>query len=446
MPHAPILVSPVGGSRIGAAAASCHAMREAASRVMRLKPEDIVLISPHSPRKRGAFGLWSADFIAGSFDEFGAPEATVALPNDRPLVDAIVEAAHSRNLATWFIPGHHLDHGALVPLWFLGEAGWSGPTVVVSLSNSGEEALARLGEAIAAAAETLHRRVAVIASGDMSHRLTAGAPCGFHPRAHQFDETFIRLVRAGDYHTLSEINPELRELAAEDAVDSTVVAAAAARWNSSGHEVLNYERPFGVGYGVAVLSAPQCGLNKPASPDSDALYHCGDVLPWVARQSVAAALHSDHGSSPKVAGDYLNTPRGVFVTIHQRNGKLRGCVGTLTPVCANLVGETWHNARLAAFRDGRFAPVTADELNHLQFDVSVVRPSEEVASRTKLDPERYGVIVRTPDGRCGVLLPAIKSVTTVEEQLAIALRKGGIGQDEPFATERFTVDHFEEHF
>ena len=72
MPHAPVLVPPVGGSRVGAVAASVRALREAARRVMSLQPETMVVISPHSPRKSGAFGVWSDDSVAGSFEEFGA--------------------------------------------------------------------------------------------------------------------------------------------------------------------------------------------------------------------------------------------------------------------------------------------------------------------------------------------------------------------------------------
>ena len=142
-----------------------------------------------------------------------------------------------------------------MPLWFLAEAGWAGPTVVLSLNYPEDGGLSKLGEAIAAAAHAFHRRIAIVASGDMSHRLTPNAPCGFHPQAHQFDETFIRLIRDGDYHEIGNIDPELRELAAEDAVDSTLVAAAAVDWRTTGHKVLNYEGPFGVGYGVAILFA-----------------------------------------------------------------------------------------------------------------------------------------------------------------------------------------------
>src|SRR5208283_4498031 len=256
MPHAPVLVPAVGGKRGNRAAASVGAMTEAARRVVRAKPETIVLVSPHTPRRRGAFAIWAGGRIGGSLAQFGAPAAAVDLPADEPLAAAIMEAASSRGVEFWWLRDAELDHGATVPLWHLADAGWRGPTVLIGLNYPGEPGLAELGEAIAGAARRADRRVAVVASGDMSHRLQPGAPAGFHPRAKEFDRAFIECLRAGDYRQLLKFNSELQDLAAEDAVDSTLVAASAVNWNAAGHEVLSYEGPFGVGYGVAILYQP----------------------------------------------------------------------------------------------------------------------------------------------------------------------------------------------
>ncbi len=444
MPHAPILVPEVGGERAGAAAASQRAMRAAANDVMRRHPDSLVLISPHSPRQPGAFGLWSDDPLRGSFAQFNAPHAALALPLDKSLAQAIATEMAARNLQTWAIHRSPLDHGALVPLWFLAEAGWSGPTVVLGLNYPGENGLAVLGAAIAAAAQKSSRRIAVIASGDMSHRLTENAPCGFQPQAHRFDESFIRLVRAGDYRGIEKIDPDLRELAAEDAVDSTVIAAAAVDWQSTGHRVFNYEGPFGVGYGVAVLFAEKSNSTAAEIAKAHREKNDGTVLPEVARRSVAAALHCASVPPPAPENEYLRQRRGVFVTLRQRGGALRGCIGTIAPTCANMVAETWRNSRQAALQDRRFAPVQAAELADLRFEVSVLHPPEKVSSERELDPERYGVIVSASDGRRGLLLPDIAGIETVAEQLRIAREKGWISPDEPVTLQRFEVDHFKE--
>jgi aromatic ring-opening dioxygenase LigB subunit len=254
MPHAPILVPEVGGERGGAAQASCQAMREAAACVMSFRPETLVLISPHSPRQREPSASGPGNVSRARLPSLTLRRA-VSLPNDTPVGPSHRhrgQDARSGNLDDSRPNSRSRRAGAAL---VSGRGGWAGPTIVLSLNYPEDGGLSELGEAIAAAAHAFHRRIAIVASGDMSHRLTPNAPCGFHPQAHQFDETFIRLIRDGDYHEIGNIDPELRELAAEDAVDSTLVAAAAVDWKTTGHKVLNYEGPFGVGYGVAILFA-----------------------------------------------------------------------------------------------------------------------------------------------------------------------------------------------
>jgi AmmeMemoRadiSam system protein A len=448
MPHAPVLVPAVGGKRGNRAGASVGAMAEAARRVVRARPETVVLVSPHTPRRQGAFAIWAGGRISGSLFQFGAPAAAVDLPADEPLAATTAEEAESRGLKIWWLRDAELDHGATVPLWHLADAGWRGPTVLIGLNYPGEPGLVELGEAIAAAARRAGRRVALVASGDMSHRLQPGAPAGFHPRAKEFDCAFIECLRAGDYRRLLDFDPELQDLAAEDAVDSTLVAASAVNWNAAGHEVLSYEGPFGVGYGVAILhqSPPEsasASAHEIGKHESD-VTEAGKALSQVARRSIEAAFRGDSEGPDIPAEGILGERHGVFVTIRGPRRKLRGCVGTLTPRFVNTAEETWHVARDAAFRDGRFAPVGAHELEQLRFEVSVVFPLEEVASMAELDPRRYGVVLDTEDGRSGVLLPDVKGVETVEQQLTAARHKGGIGEFEPVRIQRFAVKKFRE--
>ena len=119
MPHAPVLAPAVGGRRGNRAAASVNAMTEAARRIVKAKPETVVLISPHTPRRQGAFAIWAGERISGSLARFGAPAAAVDLPADKSLGAAIAEEAGSRGSDIWWLRDAELDHGATVPLWHL---------------------------------------------------------------------------------------------------------------------------------------------------------------------------------------------------------------------------------------------------------------------------------------------------------------------------------------
>ncbi len=441
MPHAPILVPGVGGDRTGPVASTMTAMTTTAQRAVAARPDTVVLISPHSPRRPGAFGLWQTPRLRGSLAEFGSPADAVDFPLDTALAGRLKDEASHAGVRLWPITNGSLDHGALVPLCYLRAAGWTGPTLVLGLDASGGGSLAELGQALAAAAAALPRRVAFIASGDMSHRLTPSAPCGFHPEGQRFDNAFIALLRAGASDEIGEMDPRLQDIAAEDVVDSTVVALAAVGGRTDGREVLSYEGPFGVGYGVAVLYAP---APRPASARSAAVLDRFADLPAVARRAVESELEEGPGPPPFAAAGELQARRGVFVTVRSDRGELRGCIGTLAPRKKDLVGETWSNAVSAAFHDYRFGALAAPELPRVKFSVTILDEPQPVASPAELDPAKYGVIVTGTGGRDGVLLPGIASVTTVDQQIAIARRKAGIAPGEPVTLRRFEARSFHE--
>jgi aromatic ring-opening dioxygenase LigB subunit len=254
MPHAPIVIPAVAGADQARVRATTTACRTAARRLLTHSPRTLVVVSPHAPRQPTAFGVWTGDRLRGDLAAFGVP-ATIDLANDTATATGIERAAAALGVATWRIPPRPLDHGALVPLWFLVEAGWHGPTCVTSLpGESPSGTLATFGRAIRGVLGA--RPSVLVASGDMSHRLQPGAPAGFDPRAHEFDDWLRQLVAVGRLESVASIDASLRALAAEDAADSVLVAAGAIAGERHGCRVLSYEHPFGVGYLVAILLEP----------------------------------------------------------------------------------------------------------------------------------------------------------------------------------------------
>lgn len=246
MPHAPVLIPEVGEGREREAGQVVDAMQELSRRALAQDPDRLVIVSPHSPRRPNTFGLWSDPRIQGNLGRFRTPEVTIDLP---------VDAAMKQQLqpATWPIISEPLDHGASVPLYFLTRAGWDGPTTLLSLNYPGDSGLVEFAQTITKAVAGCPGRTVFIASGDMSHALKAGGPAGFHPRAKEFDSTFVDLIKSARYRDLTAIDPSLLRVAAEDVVDSTLLAAAAIEWQTAGNEFLAYQGPFGVGYSVAIL-------------------------------------------------------------------------------------------------------------------------------------------------------------------------------------------------
>ena len=148
---------------------------------------------------------------------------------------------------------------------------------------------------------------------------------------------------------------------------------------------------------------------------------------------------------PPVSDDSLLGQRSAcFVSIKTDEGDLRGCIGTVEAVRANLAEELIHNAISAATHDPRFLPVEAIELPHLRYSVDVLSPPEP-ARFEELNPKTFGLIVEDELGRRrGLLLPDLEGVESAEEQLQIAARKAGIFPGADVKLYRFRVRRYGE--
>lgn len=168
-------------------------------------------------------------------------------------------------------------------------------------------------------------------------------------------------------------------------------------------------------------------------------------LVQLARHSVEAYVRESKViEPPQELGPEMEQEAGTFVSLHDRQAQLRGCIGTLLPTQPNVALEVIHNAISAAARDPRFPPVIPGELDGLDIKVDVLSAPEPVSGPQELDAKRYGVIVEAVHGwhRRGVLLPDLPGVHTVEEQIRICRLKAGVGPDEPIKLMRFEVNRY----
>ena len=126
----------------------------------------------------------------------------------------------------------------------------------------------------------------------------------------------------------------------------------------------------------------------------------------IARTTIASALDgSPRRWTPAEVDDDLRKPSGAFVTLDQRDGSLRGCIGSIQPV-EPLFQAVALNALAAAFRDPRFSPVSREELDALHVEISVMGPVEPLRNVEEIEVGRDGLIVRM--GRsAGLLLPQV---------------------------------------
>jgi AmmeMemoRadiSam system protein B len=209
-PHPPIMVPEVGRESIRDVVNSIDAMAELARRVIDSCAETVVLISPHAPLEADSFVAYNGPEVFGDFARFNAPDTYFTAPVDEELLEAIKKAAAARQYEVTMLPDQELDHGTAVPLYFLFRNGWNGKVVTLGYSYLSNDDHLRFGSCIKQAVDQLGRRVAFIASGDLSHRLKPSAPAGYNPDAHAFDEQVVAALRANAPQQITEIDYNLR--------------------------------------------------------------------------------------------------------------------------------------------------------------------------------------------------------------------------------------------
>ena len=170
----------------------------------------------------------------------------------------------------------------------------------------------------------------------------------------------------------------------------------------------------------------------------------GEMHPLVelARRTIEAYVREGKViQPPKDLAPEMQGKAGTFVSLHDRLGNLRGCIGTIEPTQPNIAQEIIQNAISAASRDPRFSPVKANELDGLDVKVDVLTEPEPISGPEELDPKRYGVIVES-GWRRGLLLPDLEGVDSVDYQIDIACRKAGIRPNESKQLYRFEVKRY----
>ena len=453
VPHPPLIVPAVGKGGERQIAENAAAYERVAEEIAALRPDTIVITSPHSVMYADYFHISPGDGAGGSFARFGAPRVRFDESYDTAFVKKLCALAKEAGLpaGTEGERDASLDHGTMVPLWFLRQKYAGGSLVRIGLSGLPLTDHYRLGQLIANAAAETEKRVVLLASGDLSHKLRESGPYGLSPEGPVYDRRIMDVLGRAAFGELLEFDESFCEKAAECGHRSFVILAGAFDGLRVSAAALSHQDVTGVGYGVCTFYPEGADegrrfLDAYLKKQEDACRQKAEARdPYVklAFASVESWVR-DRAVLPVPADlpeDLTDRRAGAFVSIH-KNGQLRGCIGTIAPTRDSLAEEIVMNAVSACSRDPRFRPITAEELPLLEISVDVLGAPEDIASKDALDVKRYGVIVSCGQRR-GLLLPDLDGVDTVEDQIRIARQKGGIGEHEPYRLQRFeVVRHF----
>ncbi len=449
VPHPPLIIPAVGRGEEKIIQGTIDAYQRAAEAIGRIQPETIVLLSPHQTMYADYFHISPGQGARGDFGQFGAGQVSMEAAYDTEFVRALCRAAEEAGIQAGTLGERErkLDHGTMVPLYFVNRY-WTGYRLVrIGLSGLPLVAHYRLGQCIRDVARALGRNTAVIASGDLSHKLKEDGPYGYQEEGPAYDARIMEVMGRGDFGELFEFSEEFCEKAAECGHRSFTILAGAFDRIAVEAEKLSYEGPFGVGYGVCAYR-PRGGdgtrnfLEQYEEKERRrllALREREDPYVSLARDTIEMFVETGElpGIPEGLPEELYRLKAGTFVSLKE-DGRLRGCIGTIQAVRGCLAEEIMHNAVSACSEDPRFSPVKPWEVERLAISVDVLGETERISSPGELDPARYGVIV-TKGQRRGLLLPNLEGVDTVEQQIAIAKQKAGIKAHESVELERFEV-------
>ena len=450
VPHPPILLPEVGRGEEKKIRATAEAYEKAAAFVAELKPDTIVLTSPHSVMYADYFHISPGKAARGDMGQFRAPQVKITVDYDREFSRALADLANEIGFpaGTMGERSAELDHGTMIPLYYVNHYFTDYRLVRIGLSGLPLTEHYRLGQMIQKTEETLNRRVVLIGSGDLSHKLKEDGPYGYAEEGPAYDERIMDVMGRAAFDELLDFGESFCEKAAECGHRSFCIMAGALDGLSLDAERLSHEGTFGVGYGICTYrvtgSDPErqflSAWEKRRRDIFEERRQREDAYIWLARDTVNSWVRDRKKPDlpENLPEEMLQGRAGVFVSLH-RDGRLRGCIGTIQATRRNIAEEIIENAISASTRDPRFGPVQPEELETLEISVDVLGDAEKIRSADELDVKRYGVIV-SKGFRRGLLLPNLDGVDTVEEQVAIALSKAGISPKEKnYELERFEV-------
>ena len=421
VPHPPMIIPQVGRGSEQQVRETIRAYEAVADEIAEIRPETVIITSPHAVLYADWFHISPGEKAEGDFGQFRAPEVRFLEKYDTELVKAICAIAKEKDFpaGTAGERDRRLDHGTMVPLYFIEQKYKDFMLVRTGLSGFPLADHYAFGQIIRQAAEQTGRKAVLVASGDLSHKLQSYGPYGFAAEGPEYDRKIMDAAGRAAFGEMLEFDETFCEKAAECGHRSFVIMAGALDGTRVEAKVYSHEDVTGVGYGICSFRpAGEDGgrrfLEKYRAAQEEKLRaRRGAEDPFVrlARETVESyVLERKKPDVPDWATEeMLRRQAGVFV-----------------------------NAVSASTRDPRFDPIRPEELKWLEINVDVLSTPEKISGTDELDVKKYGVIVSSGSRR-GLLLPDLDGVDTVEEQVDIARRKGGIREGEPVTLERFEV-------
>ena len=252
VPHPPLIIPAVGRGQESIIAETSAAYDKAAAFAASLHPDTVVVASPHSIMYRDYMHISPGNAAVGDLGTFRAPQVRIRAEYDTEMVARVSQMAMEEGISAGTAGERDpsLDHGTLIPLYFLNRYLENYKVIRIGLSMLPFTEHYRLGMIIQKAADELGRNVVFIGSGDLSHKLQRTGPYGFVKEGPEYDSRIMEVCGSADFGKLLTFDEAFCERAAECGHRSFCMMAGALDGLSLETEMLSHQDITGVGYGI----------------------------------------------------------------------------------------------------------------------------------------------------------------------------------------------------
>lgn len=435
-PHPPLIFPEIGGGEEKKIQSTINALNEMADEISNIKPDLIIILSPHSIMYSDYIHISPGTSAQGDMSQYRAPQVKISVDYDKEFVDKLELMSEQNGIPAGTLgeKNPELDHATMIPLRFINEKYTDYKTVRIAPGGISFDELYSFGELIGSLSQKMNKKTVIIGSGDLSHKLKDEGPYGYVKEGPEFDSIICDAIESGDFNKFMNMDPAFEEKAADCGLRAFIILAGTLHKMAVESRLLSYEGPFGVGYAVGrfvpVEENESRDFRKTYIKVQEKLMiekrKGEDEYVRLARNTVEelAKNHKEYKPDYTLPSSMTDNQAGVFVSI-KKDGSLRGCIGTTGPTRKNIGEEIIKNAISASSEDPRFPPIVESELDRLSYSVDVLNEPEPINDKSLLDTEKYGVIVSLGMKR-GLLLPNLDGIDSVDEQIQIAMQKAGI--------------------
>lgn len=252
-PHSPLLLESINKTKLKHVEQTREAMKDLADDLYASHPDVIVLLSEHPTGFSNAFSINFSDPYEFDLSEFGNLGFEHTFRPAVDLVDKLQRSLRAQEQPVTLTSDNALHYASAVPLKFLTEKLDKVQLLPITYGDLSPKMHFQFGQSLKDVLMQSNKRIAVIASGDMSHALSSAAPEGFDKAGPVFDEKIQELITTKNTAGLLKLDQEIVKNAHQTIYKPMLMLFGIIERVSTKTQVLSYEAPFGVGYLVANL-------------------------------------------------------------------------------------------------------------------------------------------------------------------------------------------------